>query len=1398
MKNIALLVIFIVSSTLSASVFSAIDIPSGGGDIKLDPNIMTRLKVTDSVTPYTSELIGERIDLNNGSISFHQTDISLVGNSLLDVSLRRVFRGGDFSDMNLSDFGDWQLSIPNIHTSLQLSNGQIPGSWGRGKECSGSLEPSDIWLNGNLLYSYQYWNGDTLNIPGVVNDKLLMPSGDVLAGGSGVYQRVTKSNWRIECSDRYSTEGVKLGEGFIAHAPDGNKYTFSQLKLLAAVPFNPKQGFKYNAYMMITKVEDSHGNYVEYKYNNNNNLTLISANDGREISLEYNDANNPQHITHAKANGKVWSYIYTGSTSKRYLTKVIRPDNKFWSYDLSRFGDVKAIWTPNEACNFNNIVEVTGHITHPNGVVGEYVAKEVLQGRSNVTLTRVAPSTTPVAFQCYSNMALTSKSLTGLNGVKSTWTFSYSQNKGTFLGQTVSQSSKLNISNLPAGINSVDYKTTTVVSPDGSKIRYYYNRDWSKAFEGLLYSVEYFDTNGTDVVRTETNEYKLGYVLGHPGMRYENILPFQYQVNLLKKVIKSDYNDVYTTDYEYNKYGKEIQSISYNNINPTIKRYSKVDYLHDVNKWEINLPTKHYVSASNIFGVPSEETIYNSDLLPYQKKIMGSLVSTYTYHSDGNLKKVIFNGSNRYEQYEDYYRGKARKITLPCSTTNGCDTKNGSSVNTIVAKIAVNSDGTPQSVTDFNSNITSYQYNPIGWLTKVDYADTKWADKVISYNTVTSSDDGISGSNIASGSLRKTISQGNYEKRIYFDALLRPIFIRERDVNNASTVRYQHLDYDHTNNFTLMSFSSSVASNRIGVETEYDAIGRIISQMRSSDGRTIKYEYLAGNKVAVTDGENNTTTTSYLSFGFPSFDNPTLIEAPDNDNTEIEYNIYDQLTSIRQGNVTENRIYDAHQQLCKQIRPETGITAFGYNSQRQPIWRAEGANGSSITCDAGSIPSTQKVLLDYDNSGQLRTENFPDSTPDKTYSYDANGNLISLLSGAVNWSYLYNTQNGVEKETLSLDGKSFVLDWEYNNLGALSSLKYPSGTVVDFAPNALGQATKAGSYATGVSYHPNGQIKQFTYGNGIVRSVALDSTGRIDLLTDNKSGVLKNKLDPSYDYNDNLARLIDWVDRNNDVDNLVYDGVDRLVSADGKWGTGRYNYDGLGNVLSRSLNNSTINYSYNSLNRLNNLTGAYAYAYQYDNRGNVTNNGRYSLAYNLGQQMTAAKGISYVYDGHDRRVKQTKADGNHYTIYSQGKQLLYREAADGSETDSVYLGKVLIAEVDLGTTITPPVTPDPPPTINLKFSGETGGGTDCPKFFVCQSSIFVPIDGYLLSWTTSNADSCSGNVLRNGGVFETLSGTSSTGIDFSIGAVYEARLTCVGSGGTVSKTAIVGGTGNEY
>lgn len=1305
--------------------FSAISNASGISPYadKVGIDVIEKFNISHDIQPHTSTLFGEQIDASFGDVNFAQIDLDIPGNNGLPVNITRTLSGPDNWFADSREFASWSLSLPHIRTSLigDPLTGAIPqrGGWALNTACSSHTGPGRYRLKvgtstAEVLES-DYWGGDTISIPNQGSFKILTDSQNI---------KKTVNGWKVDCYIKSNGQ-----EGFKVTDSHANTYYFGTVKRVKSLrnlevspskpisncsglgggrPCNPieipnNDSFKvalvkYSVFMMVDKVEDRHGNFVSYTYENDK-LVNINSSDNRNIAISYIG----NYISKITSGEKTYSYEYEDLQGLK-LKKVTLPGGKFWDYYYPKQGEEGSnFWDSfklgehtqvpmGSGCQVTGIGGLYIRMRHPDGAIGEFHMRETYHGRTEIDkIPRPNPDFWPqdlVGYydaNCFSMFSIQKKVITHLNGESDKWLYTYSSNDGAYKNEVKESVKNINLDFSFIDVSPGDIKTTKIYHPDGSYGVKYISRKvgWN---ENKLIAEDLYSLDGRIIKRDEYFLEKGRYI----GTSNVYLDSSSSQKILNRKVRSKFYHEDSTVDnyiYEVNRFNlyDEPEIEIFSDLSENNPKWTKTAFYHNqtINLLNVKVGTLISDDGANWRDVSKLE-LYTSGKaigLPSRSWVAGKLISNNTYHSDGNLLQTTYVDSGRYEKFENYYRGKARKITIPCATTNGCNTANGSTSNTIIALLEVNSDGTTKSVTDFNGNKTSYTYNPIGWLTKIDYADPRWADKVISYAVVSSLGDGVGGSDVAVGSLRQTISQGNYEKRIYHDGLLRPILTLERDISNPSTTRYQSFAYDHDNRQTLASFPSADASNRIGMETEYDALGRVITQTRTSDGSVSRREYLSGNKVAVTDGENNTTTTTYLAYGEPSFDKPTLIEAPDTDDVAIDYNVFDQVTSIRQGNVTETRIYDAYQQLCKQVRPETGISAFGYNGQRQQIWRAEGTNGSTTACDASAVPTTHKVVLSYDNLGQLRTENFPDSTPDKTYSYDANGNLISLLAGPANWSYLYNSQSGLEKETLSLDGRNFVLDWEYNNLGALSTLKYPSGAVVDFAPNALGQPTKAGSYATGVSYHPNGQIKQFTYGNGIVRKVALDTTGRIDAITDAKAGSVKNNLDPSYDYNDNLSRLIDWVDRNNDVDNLVYDGVDRLTSADGKWGTGRYSYDGLGNVLSRSLNNSTISYKYNALNRLNNLTGAYAYGYQYDARGNVTNNGRYSLAYNLGQQMTAAKGINYVYDGHNRRVKQTKTDGSHYTVYGQGGQLLHRQAADGTKTDSVYLGKTLVAEV---------------------------------------------------------------------------------------------------------------------
>ena len=109
-----------------------------------------------------------------------------------------------------------------------------------------------------------------------------------------------------------------------------------------------------------------------------------------------------------------------------------------------------------------------------------------------------------------------------------------------------------------------------------------------------------------------------------------------------------------------------------------------------------------------------------------------------------------------------------------------------------------------------------------------------------------------------------------------------------------------------------------------------------------------------------------------------------------------------------------------------------------------------------------------------------------------------------------------------------------------------------------------------------------------------------------------------------------------------------------------------------------------------ALNRLTSVNGSGAAAksyssFDYDTRGNITNNSHVEMSYNLANQMTAALGKSYSYDGHNRRVKVAGDGDTRYYFYSQSGQLLLSED-NGVQTNYIYLGNRLIAEDRQATT----------------------------------------------------------------------------------------------------------------
>ena len=293
----------------------------------------------------------------------------------------------------------------------------------------------------------------------------------------------------------------------------------------------------------------------------------------------------------------------------------------------------------------------------------------------------------------------------------------------------------------------------------------------------------------------------------------------------------------------------------------------------------------------------------------------------------------------------------------------------------------------------------------------------------------------------------------------------------------------------------------------------------------------------------------------------------------------------------------------------------------------------------------------------------------------------------TIQSDGTLWAYEYNNRRLPTAETMNYGGVNYRIGRGYDANGSLSQLTYPDNFSMTYNPNALGQARQAGGYAGGVSYYPNGALKQFSYGNGIVHTLDQNVRGLPAVSRDG------NWLHDSYTY-DNNGNVNSITDQAEGVTTRVmeYDGLDRLkrVNAPALWGDAWYNYDALDNLTYSHITGGAkarqLSHNFDAgTNRLDSITGTYNIGYQYDSQGNIIQRGGQGYSFDIGNRMRGAPGVTtHTYDGHGRRVSVVGTDGvNHVYIYGLEGKLLYSHATGqplALGTKYIYLNRHVIAE----------------------------------------------------------------------------------------------------------------------
>lgn len=1297
-----------------------------------------KIKLYETLQPTDDAPFGENINMFTGELSFLQTDAELTGRGPPIV----LARGYEYS--SIETLGRWSLTIPRIEVLVNAPGRFVLGepgtnwqveTWPNGAQ--GEIVPStarctnfslpydpedDLWMWWAGGYEFTTERGEKQQLQKRAPEYTAHPTILDPSGNPYNFPIVTQQNWQIGCLP--NTTNNQEGEGFLAVSPDGTKYYLDYLvgvrstDVAEPVPVGEHPIFhsRMAATMFVSRIVDRFGNTVTYSYEGDK-LTSISADDGRSVSLVWKTDGTHRiesiKVQPGTVDERIWQYTY----DQYGLTGVTLPDLSTWQFSLPNTPRPPVL--NGGTCTDRNRPSTVGpqstqSITTPSGLTGTFTISGTYHGRSYVPsfCAQQGGTGSETDFPIFGTGSVISKTLSGPGIPNQVWTYTYAP-----VTASTTQDACAQTNTCP------DTTWIDISDPDGNRTRHTVVTRVG-ALEGKTTKVETFGGSST-LQRAQTFAYapynggpypvRFGYALDSQDIdeRVGSWSPVSSLAIAQQGVTFSSVVNGFDT------FARPLVTTKSSTLGYSRKEVTT--YNDNSEKWVLgqvaSVTCTEPVSTCSPASLVLSKTDYDpATALPIRTYGMGSkLTGTFTYNADGTLA-TSKNGNNHGATYSSWMRGIPRLVTYDNGHTKSA---------------TVDANGWIDSVTDESGATTSYAQDKMGRITTVTYpsGDTPtWAQTFVQFAPPSTAPDWL-----AAGHWRQTVSTGNARSETYFDAQWRPKLVREYDASNVSgTQRFQRFDYDHDGRTVYASYKSTTDAASTGVRTSYDALGRVIASSQDSVPSPLETITTYGSPftTTTTNPRNQSTTVSYMAFDQPALELPVQFTLPESAATLINRDALGRPSSlVRQnangtGAITRSYAYDSFGQVCRSTEPETLATLMGYDGAGNLSWSAAGlpiATPCDLTGTSAAVMA-RKVNRTYDTRNRITNLAFPvDHGINISYGYTPDGLLQTLVAdngddnglgngngtgNIVTTTYGYNHRRLPVSENLSWGSINWNIGYQYNTNGDLAVQTSP-GISVAYAPNALGQSTQAGSYASSVQYHPNGAIKQFSYGNGISHSMQQNARQLPERSTDFGGA---NPLDMRYDYdaNGNVTATTDYTVNGRQTRSMTYDGLDRLLTAQSVMfgGIASYTYDALDNIQSLNVAGRSYGYIYDANHRLGNITqgvgGSTIIGFGYDAQGNLENKNGQIYKFDFGNRLRSVTGkASYVYDGHGRRVRDFTT-ASKYSLYSQSGQLLYQsDTRLAKSTAYAYLGGSMVARVS--TSSAPDI-----PSLNVPPDSTTG------------------------------------------------------------------------------------------
>lgn len=712
--------------------------------------------------------------------------------------------------------------------------------------------------------------------------------------------------------------------------------------------------------------------------------------------------------------------------------------------------------------------------------------------------------------------------------------------------------------------------------------------------------------------------------------------------------------------------------------NAVLLRTRLREYLHTTNTSYYNHNLLNLISKEIIrdpFGNPTSEKQYEYDTLPLEAnsaihhetplngnyrgnrtrsitKLFGGtdIVIENYYDSFGNVIKVK-DGNNNQTNYlytSNYFFAYPESIT----NAKGQVRANTYSLNT----------GALLSSIDPNGKRTEYSYDLMGRLIERENPDG--GGVIYSYTETAPFS--------MTSSTKRSASQSVVVNRFY-DGFGRLVLTRKADPEGDVL---DEISYDPLGRIAQESTPRREGDGPAFTSYQYDVLGRITRRV-IPDGNQVEFQY-SGLVYKAYD-----PTGRWREFQYDPLGNLISVDENGLNTTSYQYDVLGNCLSVSQGTQMRTFTYDSASRLISEVHPESGTAGYTYNSNSNLI----------DSTDAEAV----HAHFTYDSLNRTTSVSYSDSTPGISYYYDGEnpleipcqnpiGRLTGISTQRIKEAFSYDTMGRLIKEIKEIDGQSFEIFFAYDLAGNLVSEVYPSGRVISREINSAGSITgirdetRERAIASGILHAPFGTIRQKSYGNGIVNSIAFNN--RLQPISMEHGNVL----DLSYYYydingknNGNVIGITDNLHAEKSA-SYAYDVLNRLISAVSPSWSQVFNYDINGNMLSKHGTGiaPTADFTYNQQNQIN--------SFSYDANGNLIFDGIRNFDYDADNRLTGTGIYTYVYDSESRRVikeKNSVPKEINYYIYDQRGLLKAEYQKIGSDPiywkrDLVYLGSDLV------------------------------------------------------------------------------------------------------------------------